>query len=537
MTARTRLTAPPVVLALLMVIAAAFNLTKAVHLDDTAYLKMAEQIAAHPLQPMDFLLNWGDEGRLAFEEMNQPPLFFYFLAGVIATFGPSEIALHAAMAMVSGLAIFLMYRVAHRVAPEHALLVTACCALGPAFLPAQNLMTDVPSLALWLAAIDQLLLAGEQPGGRHYALAGLAVAAACLVKYSAIGLFAAMGIIILARGHVRAIWSLGIPVAALAAWSVWNYASYGDLHLLTRPTTFDASATGRRSIDWITGIGLALPWAWMSLFHRVSGKWKSMPTVFALASGAAMFTAMQVWKLGPFEARWTTAVLVFGGAAAIAAVFSSRDKAHGSSKADRDHTTVLTWWLIGAAAQAIVLAPFMATRHVLPATVPLALLIARAHPEWFTRRRVATATVAITFAFGGVLAAADYAWAALYPRYVKIIAEKYPTPPDRVVAQGHWGWQWYINRQGWREYDKRRTVLRVGDLFIEPAFISHQQFRRAHYDQLERIRIMDVRSSGLTRIRPFTLYAFSWARGISPITVDDKPIEYFDIYRVVREMK
>src|SRR5262245_21625754 len=191
---RSRLTAPPVVLALLMVAAAAFNLTKPVHLDDTAYLKMAEQIAAHPLKPMDFLLNWGDEGRLAFEEMNQPPLFFYFLAGVMTIFGKSDIALHAAMAVLSGIAIVLMYRVARRLAPDHALLVTACCTLGPAFLPGQNLMTDVPSLALWLAAIDQVLMAGDRSNaGRHYALAGVAVAAACLVKYSAFGLLAAMG--------------------------------------------------------------------------------------------------------------------------------------------------------------------------------------------------------------------------------------------------------------------------------------------------------------------------------------------------------
>src|SRR5580765_8782850 len=126
--ARTR----TVVLALLCLTAAAFNLTKAVHVDDTAYLQTAEHIMKYPLRPMSFLLNWEDGGRPAFGEMNQPALFFYLLAGLMRLFGDSVLAFHSAMAVASSAAIVFGYRVARRLAPEGALVVAALCGLSPA---------------------------------------------------------------------------------------------------------------------------------------------------------------------------------------------------------------------------------------------------------------------------------------------------------------------------------------------------------------------------------------------------------------------
>ena len=55
------------VLLLLSALAAAVNLTKAVHIDDTAYLEMARAIIRNPLHPLSELLNWEDSSRPIFE--------------------------------------------------------------------------------------------------------------------------------------------------------------------------------------------------------------------------------------------------------------------------------------------------------------------------------------------------------------------------------------------------------------------------------------------------------------------------------------
>ena len=87
------------VLLALAVVAALFNLGKAVHVDDTAYLEMARGIERHPLQPMSTLLNWENSAEPVYADINQPPLFPYLLAGTMRLFGESDLVLHGLTAL------------------------------------------------------------------------------------------------------------------------------------------------------------------------------------------------------------------------------------------------------------------------------------------------------------------------------------------------------------------------------------------------------------------------------------------------------
>ena len=137
------------ILLALCVVCAAVNLTKAVHMDDAAYLGIVDAILRDPLHVMSALLNWHNTAE-PIAEINQPHLFFYLQALVTIVFGRSELAQHLLVTGVTSVAVVLFYRLAVLVAPGRPLLLTALFALGPAFLPGQNLMVDVPLVALWL---------------------------------------------------------------------------------------------------------------------------------------------------------------------------------------------------------------------------------------------------------------------------------------------------------------------------------------------------------------------------------------------------
>lgn len=526
-----------VALCLLIATTWAANFTKPVHMDDTAYLKMAEHIVQQPLRPMSFVLNWSDESRPAFEEMNQPPLFFYVLALSIQVFRSAELGGHATLALASGLAVLLCFGVARRVAPGCALLVTAVCVLGPAFLPAQNIMTDVPVLTCWLAAVYFLLRAGE-PGDAspHYALAGLATAAACLIKYTSLGLLGAFAGVLIGRRHWRGLWALAIPLAALAAWSIWNYEVYGRAHLMARVYSIDGAAIAGKGIDWTTGLGLAAPWAWLTLVRQPFSRWTVLAGGLAMMCAAAMFALMRGNGLGTAQTVLVTAILIANGAAALAAAIHAvaGGRRADVSPLDRDRTLVLGCWLIGAAGIAIVLAPFMAIRHVLLAVPPLALLVIRGHEDWFRRRAVAVGVLIVTALPGAALAAADYAWAAVYPRCAAVLAERFPAAPAAVVAVGHWGWQWYAERQGWRAYDRQHTELGAGHLVFQPTKVNRPPFSSDHAGRLVHVGEVPVPATALTMIRTAPLYTFSWRMGIAPIAFSRSPVETFEVYRALR---
>ncbi len=213
------------VLAGLWALATGLNLLKPFHLDDTAHLLIAENILRDPLHPLSGMLNWLDTAEPVFVT-NQPHLFFYLLAGVIAVFGAGEVALHLFLSLFTALAIWGADRLFRRFLPGQALFLTAALVLGPGFLINQNVMVDMPLLALMVLAV--LIVTGERLSAARGAGAFAAFSAALLSKYSAVFLFPALlwGAAVSRRA---AVWAL-LPVLALVGWWLsldMLFVSYG----------------------------------------------------------------------------------------------------------------------------------------------------------------------------------------------------------------------------------------------------------------------------------------------------------------------
>lgn len=509
-------------------IASAFTVTKAVHMDDAAHLFIAQAILRDPAHAFSAMLNW-DQVPEPIHALNVPHLFMYVFAGALKL-GASVQALHLISAGFVVLSLSLVWRLAALVAPRHALLVTALLAVGPAFLPAANLMVDVPTLAAW-AGFFYCMALYEREGREARAWQACAfVAAGCLVKYATVVLLPAFVVLALRRKSWRHLRALLLPVGVLFAWSAFNWFAYGGVHLFERAAGLGEADGGLRTLIalsagrlplWVVGLGALSPFA-LAFAGRGRGR---LLLVCGLA-GVAVALAGLFLPLSDLPA--------FAGVNATDAVLRGLFFANGlffallARRAIRmggDDTALLATWAASALALAVFVAPFPAARHVLLALVPLLLLTVRAFPPAPVAGR---AGLAATAALGAALAISDWRRADVYREEAQAI----PSPASTWTV-GHWGWQWYAAERGLREYAPGQSRLAAGDVLVAPQGIHRQRFSAEDAARLRPVAIKEVPATPLDLLRTVTpaggLYYY-WAA--VPWTVRSGPVETFWFYQV-----
>src|SRR5437868_11424401 len=145
---------PPVawLLVLTMACLAPF-LNKAFHIDDTLFLRAAEQIQKHPLNFYGFSMNWFGTTKPMVENFDNPPLACYYIALVAAIGGWSETVLHLAFMLPALAVVWGVFLLAKRYCkrPAIAVLLTV---LTPVFIiSGTTIMCDMMLLAFWVWAI------------------------------------------------------------------------------------------------------------------------------------------------------------------------------------------------------------------------------------------------------------------------------------------------------------------------------------------------------------------------------------------------
>ena len=88
-------------------------LDKPFHIDDTLFLRAAEQIQKHPADFYGFTMNWLGTPLPMVKDFDNPPLTCYYIALTAAVAGWSEPALHLAFllpALAAAAGIFVLAR-------------------------------------------------------------------------------------------------------------------------------------------------------------------------------------------------------------------------------------------------------------------------------------------------------------------------------------------------------------------------------------------------------------------------------------------
>ncbi len=487
---------PPLTVWLAVLVTVA-NAAKPVTVDDTAYLLFARQIASNPVDPYGFALFWWDQPEPAMAVLC-PPVVPYWLALGMRLFGEHVALLKLWLFPFVWLLAWALHSLLVRFARGMESRVLLLLILSPAVLPTVNLMLDVPAVALALASVELFIRAARR--WWLAAFAGIVAGLAMQTKYSA---FVAPAVIawygLTHRRFALAALAVGLCVAVFVGWELLLVQKYGQSHF-----AFHAGSSGSGGLRVFAS-------GKFDLLGPLAGYLGCLAVGAGLLAGAALRVTRRwlvgvavVWCVGfvlvaTLPRRWTmpnpdvSAVSVFwsvGGAvwvvavAACACVMLIRVRKGLSLRANNTSLFVVGWVVIEVVA-ALGLTPFPAARRVIGLTLVMGLLAARAVsrinracPE----RKPARWVFAVGIGTGVLIAAFDTLDA--YPEKVcarGAVEFTRDRPASATVWYvGHWGFQYYCEREGLKPLIAKQTVARAGDYIVLPVYPEGDGFPRPY---------------------------------------------------------
>jgi len=533
-------------LLLIWVLVTSLNINKAVHIDDTGHLEIAKEIIKNPFHPMSGSVNWENSAEPIYV-LNQPHLFFYLLAACIYFFGESEIAFHLLISLFSLICILFFYFLVINLKLRNPTAWTAFFALGPGFIPSQNIMTDIPMVSFWLVFFWAILHpVSPMQGSKYYVFASLAATAAILTKYLSLILLPILVIDILLKKRWNSIWVIAIPAFSLAGWSLFNYLDYGGIHILERKNFPFGFWNGiYNSINWIIALGAVAPFSFLiirDLYRMKIGK------IIVLA-GVLFFFVTTLIRTPYFYTGLKVGILgggFFGNGLSLLLIcffcgYQRLWKVKYEYKDKERQLVILLLWILGSMAFIILFTPFPAVRHVI-VVIPAFLLILGVHTYKRVMSRFFYGAVVITVLSGVILSLSDWEYANIYRVEASRIKNQLKST-STIWFLGHWGWQWYAKKAGMKEYDAQRTNFREGDYVIIPELVRKQELLKEHRISLLKKFEITVEPTPITLIRTMSIwpwggyYAFSLEANSLPWSVTNQPLEKFEVFEVCDKPK
>ena len=445
---------PRLVLGLILVACLGPFVNKAIHVDDPLFVWTGQWIQKHPANFFGFEVNWWYSALPMWVANCNPPLMSYYLAGVASVFGWHEVGLHLGCLAVAFAAVAGIYALAERWC-ERPLAAAVIALFTPVFLVSSTtLMCDVLMLAFWVWAVVlwERALAGRQRWWEFIGagvLAGLAV----LSKYSAVTLLPLLPIVAVLRRRKVGWWLLGlaVPLLMVGGYEWMTSEMYGE-GLLAAATHYAQTRRIELPGGWtakgIVGLAFAggtllpllffAPWLWgrRTLLGGgvvIFGLWLWM---FAGWNHLGLSSITDASAFRHWDYVLEVALLTAGGlqllVLAAAEIWQRRDII----------SATLVLWLGGGLFFAIGLNWTISGRSYLP-LVPAA---------------------AITLS----LAIADYQLANSARTAAERIAAKDKPAGGQLWFEGHWGFQYYMEKLGGQPLDVERSLLQPGDIVVVP---------------------------------------------------------------------
>lgn len=389
-------------------------LDRPVNYDEANFLALARGALLDPLAPHLATINWQGKTESAFDVLSNPPGIAWFLACVQAIAGENVVAMRVGMLAWTLPTALGAAWLADELCPgrESRLRAGALVAMPMVVLSTTALLPDAPLYALTLLGFGGLLR-GVRTGGVAWTWA-LLVGGTALFRYSGLAL---VPLALLAAPRRPGVLAVLAPIALLTAHDV---AVYGQPHVLAMGR-FQSVSNGPE--DWVHKAASAMTFLGGALVLPVF-RWGA-PQVPGALIGAVL--AMR-YGTG-LEAVEAAAFGAAGGAAlagSVAGLLRAEDRWVGA-------------WAVGGALFLLLLR-FTAARYWLP-FAPAVLVLSPFG---------GLPAVVIPALLGLALLADD----ERSGRAVADLADRVADVGPPGVFTGHWGWQWELERRGWRPLDE-----------------------------------------------------------------------------------
>jgi len=457
---------------------------RAFNIDESLFLWTAEQIQREPLDFYGFEVNWYGESEPMHAVTKNPPLASYFIAAVAALLGWSEVALHIAFLVPALAAATGTYFLARRWC-AHPLEATLLGTMTPVFLTCSaTVMCDTMMLAMFCWAVWCWMkgLEDERPG--LLGISALLITAASLTKYFALSLIPLLIVCSLLKRKRLGLWwwPFVIPIGVLCAYQWWTSTQYGHGLLLDAASysmgeedLAKPNFAARVIIGLLFAGGCVIP----ALFYAPF-LWSARTLLVAAFAFAVLglLWGTGTHSVGPIEIYWvpsipwyTKAQLLIAGMAGTSLIGLALAEAYRARDAD---SLLLGAWVLGTFVFASTVNWTNNGRSILPMAPVAGVLIVR---QLETRFRVASPRVlgALRWAFVPGLAVAlavtwaDSSWSNSIRLAANTIAARHRSEAGTLWFEGHWGFQYYMQKAGARALDLTRDLVTVGDRIVMPT--------------------------------------------------------------------
>jgi len=475
-------------------------LTQAIQGDDPYYLYGAEHAQIDPLHPAH--AKYYFQGDLVdMRGFPHPPLNAWILAVPLAVLGDvREPAFHFRYILFSLIAALAMWSLARRFCEKQLLATLLFCAVPAFVVNGNSFESDLPFLAMWMAAIALFVKASEE--GSRWVLMGAAIfgALAGLAAYQSILLTPILALYLLRRKRRPALmWAVALAApAALAAWQLFEYFSGGVL-----PAAMLAG--------------------YMKSYSLQSGSNKLRSAAALIVHVGWIVSPLIVFFLRGPKWRWITA----GACGLAAAIYDPNplffvSVAAGifllTSLASRDFLGA--WVLIFFLGAALVFFAGSA-RYLLPIAAPVAILVVQR-----IRSQIAAVGFALQLALGLGLAIVNYQHWDAYRQFANSLHA-----PGRVWINAEWGLRWYLEQNGGVPMPKGQ-LLQPGDTMVS----SELALPLPVTAQLAPVATAEIRPSIPLRIISLagrSAYSSAGGKELLPFEISTGPIDRMHAYRVI----
>ena len=466
-------------------------LGKAFHIDDPLFLWIAQQISKNPTDPYGFSVNWYSVAQPMFSIMQNPPLGSYYLAGAAAAVGWSEPALHLAFLLPAIAAITGTFFVARRLCGSP--FSAACITLfAPVFLvSATGVMCDVLMLAFWIWGIECWLRGYENDNWMFPAIASVLIAAAALTKYFGISLVPLLAIYTLVRERRFSLRLsfLILPLLVIAGYEYATRAAYGQ-GLFSNATIYSWSHSVEANKQILRPLVTGLSFLGGGLIGALFFVPLMNARKFLLLTGIAFVALVPLFYF--FVARAFSSGIGLATMAGEGALFAAVGigilaLAVGDTlRKCTAESLLLSLWVVGTFIFAAFMNWSVTSRTILPIAPALGILLARrfeANGGAEPKRPFAMWCPIVPGAILSLLiAAADYSLAETARSAARYFQQRLQ-PESRVVwFQGHWGFQYYMEKWGARSFDVENSRLSLEDVMIVP--LSNTNLVPLHNDDV-----------------------------------------------------
>jgi hypothetical protein len=473
-------------------------INKPFNVDDPLFVWVAQHLHSHPLDPYGFNVNWYGYEAPLWEITKNPPLASYYLAAFGSVFGWSEWVLHGALLLPAIAVVLGCYRLANRFC-KRPLLAAFLALFTPVFLvSATTVMCDVFMLAFWVWSLVFWIEGTRRKRPGYFALAALLMTFAALTKY--FGACAIPLAIVWSMTRKRPVkewlgW-LAIPVVALIGYQLATRALYG--HGLLADAGKYATAIHQSSVLLnIKSVLAALTFtggclAVVTFFAPLLWPRRELllGAIASIVIGAILFAAVTstfAVKPGSLELVqilfWTA-----GGISLLALAVTDLYR-----RRDAD-SLLLVCWVLGTFIFTAFFNWIVNGRSLLPLAIPAAILVARRLDQRLdSDAKFSAAAFVAPVTIGGLLAicvaGADYLFAAAPQIAAQAVHAAYANDPHHLWFQGHWGFQYCMEKEGATALDLHHLRLTQGDHIAMPSDNSNVYPLREPVAELETFAI------------------------------------------------